>query len=1423
VTDEQIRELLTHGIHPRWQKAHTKLLDALVQELPHWLAESGKADLLEGTSAEHLRQHLVEFITHVITRELQYINTLRLRYAEFNKRYARAATEEEKRQHVLDYAQDLGAGKRQLASDRRAFSRWFGHDAVTDRYSRRHAGAERKIAMCLQRLGALAAFVLSHDGPTVGYRQLWTRLDLETLSKSLLTYDGDVRVRIEAFRCLSTALQALPSELQEGSVNEKTLQYIYRAAIDTRQQVWIQCEALRLLQSLSAEALWTALERRLSQPHAGDDLFVRRRAVLVLGENLRRLPHLATLIPTAARDPSPYVRQALARALRSATLEDIQTWLHHLACQDTTPQVRAAALLEVTVLLDRTALFDILAGIVADSLEREKDSFVLRVALKVVTDGVLHYMQEGKDHLIQYWQEQLLPRIETLHREADSLSVRRWAAQAWERIWCESDPRARALRQQLEHTVAGLRSGKSMRLPHRVLDGYDDEMVGRVLSVMSQDNFGYDIKRGLWGTRITRGHVFGLRWWRVLYEVRHPSPDKRQAFRHTIGRHFRGFLRAPSAILAELAETKVPGEPLHLATESGWRPYLPLVDEVLSCLDETLRPQPVQIFTSEGVTTLTPPTSLWQRLRAQVELARNFAHYARLRNWQEQGQASPNAYVQAVRKLGLRVHFRTHQPASGRALSADPAVERFFAAALPFSSGEWWPRVQEYFFSAYENSLFELSIFMTLAVGFFIGRHLYLNYTLRRVRDRFPLVVGGWGTRGKSGTERIKAAMLNALGYSIVSKTTGCEAMFLHGHPFHQVREMFLFRPYDKATIWEQANLMRLADKLDTDVFLWECMALSPSYVYLLQKHWVRDEIATITNTFPDHEDIQGPAGINIPQVMVNFIPRGTTLFTSEEQMKPILDEGACDLDTTIGGVGWLEAGLLTPDVLARFPYNEHPYNIALVLAVGEELGIEQDFALKEMADYVVADIGVLKVYPVATLRSRRLEFSNGMSANERFGAISNWIRLGFDKQDPEQEPGVWITTVVNNRADRIARSRVFGGVLVEDVSADRHFLIGSNLQGLVGYVQESWQRYAQPLTLWPDSGEDPQTAFRGMARRLRVPTSEQQVMAKLRAMLQGQNTKLDIDAIVALWQDPQKVREFLSTAGLEVYADAIVNHLQKDTEMYQEYAAFSGRLATVEVSQKERFNQECRELLWKWFQDKFVVIDDYFATGDQIINRICEETPPGFLNRIMGLQNIKGPGLGFVYCWQAWDNCYKAATQLRSSDPLTANQGLRALASFQEYGLLCEEYVRETIETVRHKPLAQSERFQAELSVISSNLIAEMEKVTAQMNVVRATGRIVKLIEAIEAFIDAGDAVRRRKRADRIYKDLVSEQISHQRAVVELQALTKRQKGGWLLDELQGFQEALQGISENWRPQALLQRLRTSIKALGVGRDVRA
>ena len=61
----------------------------------------------------------------------------------------------------------------------------------------------------------------------------------------------------------------------------------------------------------------------------------------------------------------------------------------------------------------------------------------------------------------------------------------------------------------------------------------------------------------------------------------------------------------------------------------------------------------------------------------------------------------------------------------------------------------------------------------------------------------------------------------------------------------------------------------------------------------------------------------------------------------------------------------------------------------------------------------------------------------------------------------------------------------------------------------------------------------------------------------------------------------------------------------------------------------------------------------------------------------------------------------------------------------------------------------------------------------------------IIRLVNRIELLFDAGAAVKRRKRANRIYADLTSQRISHERAALELKRLNKEQKGGWLKERL--------------------------------------
>ena len=1366
----------------------------------------GFVEYCEGINTEpdygnraRLALRITDFLLLRINMELEAVAALRKGLADFNQRLHLAVSIHEKQEYILAFAAYMGADKRCLRRDRRAFRRWFGADTVIERCQRRIAAHEYSICDILNRLGnsVVAAMQANPDEET---RKLtWERIDLENLTRKLLVYQGDPRVRIAAFACLACSIAGLPVQFQMTSLQEVTVTFIYRSAMPGREHIWIQCEALNLLALIAPHSFLQALQQRITHPLEGDALFVRRRGVHLLGKYDRFHPELSSLVAHIFEDPSPFVRQSLAhtlgKVLSSEKTEDrpeVWQWMQQLMLKDQSHQVRAFAVSAMSRVpadpLQKTEKMNLLKTV----LTKEKNSFVLKIALDAAARELEMLGMNSSQESVTIYKNNLLPHVIDIHKHTPDLSIRRWAALIREKMIVAADPVSRELKKQLIDLLKDLSPGKSRRIPRILLKKYGKNTLGRLLALLSQDDYGYSLHSTFLGCRITKGDTFAFRLWRLLHEVRNPSPDKRQGHSHTIGRLYKGDLYSPSAILGELTQTKVPGEPLFMDSEDSWRPYLPLPDQILSCLQNPVRQQPVKLYTAEGITEIHPPRSTIRRWLGAGKLTFHFARYAAKRNWEEEGSGKPGEYIKALGKLGVQINFIPYEDENG-ICDNDSSVQRFFLLPLPLMDGGWYYRIRDYFFSVYENTLPDLAIFTIGLLLFFAGSRFVMSRIAIRSRRKLNLVFGGWGTRGKSGTERLKAALFEALGHSLVSKSTGCEAMFLYAYPFGKTREMFLFRPYDKATIWEQYDVVRLATRLSTRIFLWECMALAPSYVRILQHQWMRDDYSTITNTYPDHEDIQGPAGYDIPLVMTEFIPKGGNLIATEEQMLPILESAAAKAGTKFQSVGWRQAGMLAPDILQRFPYEEHPYNIALVVAMAKELGIDPDFALKEMADRVIADIGVLKEFPRSRVENRDLQFISGMSANERFGAMSNWRRMEFDSHDPQIKPGVILSTVVNNRADRVSRSQMFAKIIVEDFSADYHFLIGSNLEGLVGYIHEALNNYCRQISLQQENDEkssNPLLVLKEMARRQRIPVSREEIQGRLNAMLTGiglELSDLPNDAV----DHPDTLEDWLNDHELGDISTEILADLKRQVENLSSYEEFHNQIEGAGRTISADLDDQLRQLVRSWFLQKIIVVEEYHATGDQIVNRICRQTPPGLLNRIMGLQNIKGTGLDFVYRWQAWETCHQACEKLISAEGAEFERALHELSAFQEYGLLTEYHVKKSCEIVRNSTTAQAERYQAEIALIISNMEAALTIIKSDQSGAVKEKSMVKDSAArisgfIESMIDAGDAVRRRKRANRIYKDLAEERISGERAVKELKALNRRQKGGWLWAGLQ-------------------------------------
>jgi poly-gamma-glutamate synthase PgsB/CapB len=717
-----------------------------------------------------------------------------------------------------------------------------------------------------------------------------------------------------------------------------------------------------------------------------------------------------------------------------------------------------------------------------------------------------------------------------------------------------------------------------------------------------------------------------------------------------------------------------------------------------------------------------------------------------------------------------------------------------------------------YFLSPTGNLIFSLMLFAFLISVFFIARHWLAFRRIENDRKRVPLVIGGWGTRGKSGTERLKAALFTSLGYKVLAKTTGSAAMFLRNVPGEAPMEIFLFRPYDKASIWEQSRMLSLAAKGGAQVFLWECMALNKRYVDILQHQWMKDDVATITNAYADHEDIQGPAGLDVATVIASFIPDRSKAFTTEVQMLPVLMQSAKRRKTELVAVPDRDAQFLPSQLMSRFPYEEHPSNIALIARLAEEMGIDREQALFEMADRVVPEIGVLKVFPEALVSGRRIQFVNGMSANERMGFLNNWRRTGFDTIGLDETSAHWAVTFVNNRADRVSRSQVFARILVEDIFAHRIVLVGTNLRGMRGYIHDALNVFTDRQYLIDNAAfiADQEAELQRAVLRLaamrtknRLAVNANAAIAQMVNLLNKRDShffgEVDLGGLDELCSNWRLVAQRKTLSELEQYifnSGELRQMVGKEGHLFlAEHAArhliideLDDRL---EAAQREPLNlgqsfvstinkiyaKRIKELFWR----SLLTIPDALVKADTAIRIIAQSGPPGYKLSIIGMQNIKGPGLDMVYRWQAYETIMKELNRLDHPDQAERLDAVTRLHAFEDYGLLDSDLAHRKVEEILEKRDAPWEPLRPSLEKLHNMLHHIIVERKAALSPARQFNPIRWVVNQIESMTDFVNSISRRRQADQIYKDLITGRISQKRAALELRSLTQRQKGGWL------------------------------------------
>jgi gamma-polyglutamate synthase len=1486
--------------------------------------------------------------------------------------YARAKSEAARRNRLELMIDETAPDARSARADRQALSRHLDLDALRERYDERRellvvaielgimvVGPAIEQALVAEDWDASSSFV--HDASLGLYSEVRTVLAQVEPVSFLLNQLSLLRrwpSRLACLESLETALACLGLPIipaisaipamppsrgyrsgspQRGVTDLRAgLQVI---ANDSSEHEWVQARGIACLRRVDPEAYRACIRRRLALDTSEDpewpkrDFLVRGLIIEQLAAQLEHADEAALLIQAIRRgDPSEFVRIAHAKTLEALALERPNTFYEFARLLTRVgegpgelPRIHASACLAMVrglrVASDTKAgeeIAEVIVERLAATIVGVSHPLIARVACEAAA-ATCELLAEvpGFGDALRRHAFTLVGALHTCLADVSrSASIHEAVSVAIEQIDASLRRDRAAWTKALREAVQTVPAGSQRQVPLPSYEGAQpshDELV-RILPMLTRNDWGLDVDEGGGRLLVRRGDHRVTRMWRTLHELRHPAGNKRQAFRHTVGRRLVGRLRAPPGRLDEVTATVVPGERLTIDAEGGWGRHLPLVDDLLGLhWLRGPRRDPVEIASSHGVTSLRLRGRLGRRLWSRWRLNFRYAQLSELRRraLMADEPSERRRFADELReRYGVELEFRAHPSVIGerpvpprlRALfpglvttagvgriepvtepetetepapirpgaittsgaigvsgasgasgatgvsgviivgerSPDPA--RPSASLVPLGGiglpnvragvSDWLRDNLHYFLTLEGNSQEALGLFALGLSGLFLGSGYARRRKIAKARAAIPLSVGGWGTRGKSGTERLKAGLFHALGFRTFSKTTGCEAMFIHSVPLGPQVEIYTFRPYGKATIWEQRNLLVLAAGLKSEVFLWECMALNPEYVDILQRGWMRDDFATITNTYPDHEDIQGPAGIDVATVIGRFVPEGNLVLSSELGFNPVLRDAAKERGAEFLEIGDYEGDLLPDDLLGLFPYSEHPRNIALVTELARQLGIDDELAIVCMADYVYPDLGVLKFYPDVQVRGRTLSFVNGCSANERAGFLNNWKRTGCVELAAAGDPARMVITVVNNRDDRVSRSEVFSRILVNDVAVDAHVLIGTNLAGLQIFVDRALENFAAEQELVDaealvagGAGHDrARSRLRALFGRVRGPVDNwwEQLCTLLRLGLGSLGRRFDPDSApaelvrtcVAKLRGSEGSHEFESVVGklasdkeLNAALRELHDHSAADPSLihphevgraadYDDFLAhlrdriarvvIAGRFAAklepvLEARNPAALTSFTTEMTRAWitlFRAQIIIVWDAGATGDQIIDQCARAVPPGVHVTVMGTQNIKGTGLDFIYRWLALDAVCIGLDKLDSDDEQTRLDALRSLDAhsdfgFTDTGMMVKRLPEMTKGSAPEASLRAALRDKAD--TIHKQKLSKLDSGSG------AAAKGGKFWTSIEGWIDFMDGAVRYRQSRQLVQDLVDFRVSHNKMAVEMREIYARAKGGWL------------------------------------------
>ena len=322
-------------------------------------------------------------------------------------------------------------------------------------------------------------------------------------------------------------------------------------------------------------------------------------------------------------------------------------------------------------------------------------------------------------------------------------------------------------------------------------------------------------------------------------------------------------------------------------------------------------------------------------------------------------------------------------------------------------------------------------VILLIACGVLIAMGALELIVHRRRLARIPIRIHVNGTRGKTSVTRLIAAGLREAGVRTVAKTTGTVPRFI----LPNGREVPVYRP-GGANVIEQKQAVTMAAAQRAEALVVECMALQPSLQWLSESKLVRATHGAITNARPDHLDVMGPGEEDVARALAGTVPVAGVFLTAERKHRAFFQQVAEDRGSRFHAAEEISQPLTTEDVEA-FPYLEHQDNVELALAVCEEIGVDNETALRGMWR-AKPDPGAMTETRVEFF-GRHVIFVNGFAANDPISTRYIWEQSLRRHRELKRRIAVF-----NCRSDRADRSEQLAASYAGWTQADEVVLLGT-------------------------------------------------------------------------------------------------------------------------------------------------------------------------------------------------------------------------------------------------------------------------------------------------------------------------------------------------------------------------------------------